>query len=57
MSNVKERVSVSEMVRTLQARNYSVAVIAETTGLPPKQIRQIISDESPSVYPEKFKKP
>lgn len=45
------------MVRTLHTRNYSVAVIAETTGLPPKQIRQIISDESPSVYPEKFKKP
>ena len=56
MSNVKERVSVSEIVRTLQNRHYTAKAIAKVTGLPLKQIKQAMSDETPSVFPEGFKK-
>ncbi len=53
----KDSVSVSEMVRTLRARNYAIDAIAQATGLPVKHVKQIISDETPSIFPERFKKP
>lgn len=56
MSTVKERVSVSEMVRTLQNRHYAAEAIANVLGLPVKQIKQIMSDETPSMFPAGFKK-
>ncbi|WJJ55185.1 hypothetical protein [Xanthomonas phage RTH11] len=44
------------MVRTLQNRQYTAEAIANATSLPIKQIKQIMSDETPSMFPEGFKK-